>query len=242
MNERDDAVMKVNAMLPAPRLKLLILQLAVLWLAGCTIGPPAQPDDPAWAPIIPVTQPIEPAYAGAIYQEATAVSLFEDRRAHRVGDILIVVLSEKTSTNKKAETDVKKDNEIVFNQGMLLGNTPSQGDNSFETNLNQEREFESEAESAQSNNLMGTIAVTVSAILPNGLMEVRGEKWMTLNNGEEFIRVRGLVRPHDVAPDNTILSTRLADSRITYSGTGDFANSNKQGWLSRFFNTEYWPF
>jgi flagellar L-ring protein precursor FlgH len=71
---------------------------------------------------------------------------------------------------------------------------------------------------------------------------VRGEKWLTLNRGEEFIRLRGFVRPDDVLPDNSVPSTKVADVRITYSGTGELAESNRQGWMSRFFNSEYWPF
>jgi flagellar L-ring protein precursor FlgH len=82
----------------------------------------------------------------------------------------------------------------------------------------------------------------VSDVLPNGLLEVRGEKWMTLNRGEEFIRIRGYVRPEDVLPDNTISSTKVADVRIAYSGSGELAQSNRQGWLSRFFSSEFWPF
>lgn len=75
--------------------------------------------------------------------------------------------------------------------------------------------------------MSGSIAVTIAEILPNGLIMVRGEKWMTLNRGEEFIRIQGLIRPEDVQPDNTILSTRLADARITYSGASGLENANK---------------
>ncbi|EXJ09531.1 Basal body L-ring protein [Nitrincola nitratireducens] len=73
-------------------------------------------------------------------------------------------------------------------------------------------------------------------------MLVRGEKWLTLNQGDEYIRVSGLVRPQDIKPDNTIESTRLADARITYSGTGATADVNVMGWLSRFFISALMPF
>ena len=65
---------------------------------------------------------------------------------------------------------------------------------------------------------------------------------MTLNRGEEFIRVRGLIRQEDIRPDNTILSTKLADARITYSGSGELADAARQGWAGRFFNSKWWPF
>jgi flagellar L-ring protein FlgH len=70
---------------------------------------------------------------------------------------------------------------------------------------------------------------------------VRGEKWITLNRGDEFIRISGMIRPDDIAPDNTIVSTRLANAKISYSGTGALADSTSMGWLSRFFNSDLWP-
>jgi len=71
---------------------------------------------------------------------------------------------------------------------------------------------------------------------------VRGEKWMTLNRGDEFIRISGMIRPDDITPENTVDSTKLANAKISYSGTGELADSARIGWLSRFFNSAVWPF
>ena len=65
---------------------------------------------------------------------------------------------------------------------------------------------------------------------------------MTLNRGEEFIRITGILRPDDVTLSNTVSSTKLANARIAYSGTGELADSQKMSWLARFFNSAYWPF
>ncbi len=73
--------------------------------------------------------------------------------------------------------------------------------------------------------------MTVAEVLPNGILSVRGEKWMTLNTGNELVRIAGLVRADDIATDNTVSSTRVADARITYSGTGAFADASQPGWL-----------
>jgi flagellar L-ring protein precursor FlgH len=70
---------------------------------------------------------------------------------------------------------------------------------------------------------------------------VRGEKWLTLNQGEEYIQISGIVRPDDVAPDNSVASVRLADARIAYSGKGQVANTSRPGWLNRFFTSIIWP-
>jgi flagellar L-ring protein precursor FlgH len=84
--------------------------------------------------------------------------------------------------------------------------------------------------------------VTVADVLPNGIIAVRGEKWLTLNSGDELVRIAGLVRADDIATDNTVSSTRVADARITYSGTGAFADASQPGWFDRFFLSPLFPF
>ncbi|MEE4281155.1 MAG: flagellar basal body L-ring protein FlgH, partial [Pseudomonadales bacterium] len=86
------------------------------------------------------------------------------------------------------------------------------------------------------------ITAVVAKQLPNGLLLVQGEKWFQLNRGEEYVRVSGLVRPEDISADNSVSSQRLADARIAYSGTGEIAQSNRAGWLTRFFVGTVNPF
>jgi flagellar L-ring protein precursor FlgH len=83
--------------------------------------------------------------------------------------------------------------------------------------------------------------VHVLKVLPNGNLMIRGEKWLTLNNGDEYIRLTGVIRPKDINSNNTILSTKVANARIQYAGTGSFADANEQGWLTKFFNSSWWP-
>jgi len=97
-----------------------------------------------------------------------------------------------------------------------------------------QRDFQGAAEADQSNSLAGSITVTVTEVLPNGVLRIRGEKWLSLTNGEEYIRLTGLVRPQDIKPDNTLASNRIADARIAYGGTGDFDQANQMGWMGRF--------
>ena len=84
--------------------------------------------------------------------------------------------------------------------------------------------------------------MTVSEVLPNGNLRVQGEKLMTLNRGHEHIRFSGIVRPYDIDPDNVVLSTKVADATIVYSGQGELADANAMGWLSRFFLSVLFPF
>ncbi|MET0248942.1 MAG: flagellar basal body L-ring protein FlgH, partial [Sphingobium sp.] len=80
------------------------------------------------------------------------------------------------------------------------------------------------------------ITVTVAEVYPNGTMRVAGEKLVTLNRGDEFVRITGLVRTADISQDNRVPSTRVADARITYTGKGEVARASTQGWLGRFFS------
>ena len=93
-----------------------------------------------------------------------------------------------------------------------------------------------------SNNLTGNITVTVHDVYPNGVLLVKGEKWLTLNQGDEYIRISGLIRPQDISSDNTVPSTKLADARIAYSGTGVVNDTNVMGWMSKFFISALMPF
>jgi flagellar L-ring protein precursor FlgH len=106
--------------------------------------------------------------------------------------------------------------------------------------LSSTSDFEGSADADQSNSLSGTISVTVTQVMPNGLMEVRGEKWLTLNQGEEFVQISGIIRPVDIGPDNSVPSFKVADARITYAGKGALADANSPGFLARFF-MKLWP-
>jgi flagellar L-ring protein precursor FlgH len=215
----------------------------LMGLTGCSMPRQPMPDDPQYAPVM--AESVDPSAGnsqGAIPYTHFGLSLFSDRTAAQVGDILTVLLVERTVSSKSAETSVTKESETSFDSGILLGDDVTFGDYGLETEINQERDFEGEAESDQSNSLQGSITVTVSDVLPNGNLVVRGEKWLRLNRGDEFIRLRGIVRPQDISADNSVASTKLADARLTYSGTGELANSNNMGWASKFFNSPYWPF
>ena len=213
---------------------------------ACVIQPPVQPNDPYYAPILKTVPTPDQARYGSLYRENGNMGLFTDQKASQVGDIITVILQESTTSSKQTNVGITKDDEIsispTLDSGTVLGTNPSMGSFGLSTSLTGEREFTGEAEADQSNSLRGNISVTVVDQYPNGTLVIRGEKWMTLNRGDEYIRISGLIRPDDITPQNTVMSTKIANARITYSGRGDLANSQRQGWLSKFFNSEYWPF
>ena len=229
----------------------LAIPMLALFLSGCISH--ERPNDPAYAPVALGDMMPPDNRTGAIYQAGYERSLFEDMRARRVGDILTISLLEKTQANKRATTNITKTSEIDTGTPTLNGRTPNfsssiiPGSNSnktstLENKVETNHTFNGNGTSNQSNNIQGTITVHVAKVLPNGNLVVRGEKWLTLNRGDEYIRFTGIVRQVDINPDNTVDSTRVADARITYSGTGEVASSNSMGWLAKFFTSALWPF
>ena len=110
------------------------------------------------------------------------------------------------------------------------------------TGISGSRDFAGAGDSSQSNKLDGNVTVTVAEVLSNGNLLVRGEKRVTINQGDEFIQFSGIVRPADIEPDNTVLSTLVADAKISYTGNGMLDEVNGNGWLARVFNSKWWPF
>ena len=218
--------------------------MSVLIFAGMLSGCATTPQElTEFEPIVRPVAPPKPNYQNGSLFQVRSISLFEDPKPYRVGDVLTVLLQESTNASKTAETSTTKEDDVSFDVPTILGVSPTtNGSTLLSANITPEREFTGEADSSQSNSLTGEITVTVVDILPNGNLVVQGEKWLTLNQGKEYIRIAGVIRPQDVTSDNTVTSTKLADAQIAYSGEGFLADANNQGWLTRFFNSKWWPF
>jgi flagellar L-ring protein precursor FlgH len=222
-------------------IRLLVLLLLVIIFSGCTNAPPKP--DPAFSSVRPVMSQPLPNVDGAIYRSGYEMSLFEDKRAKRVGDIITVLLLEKTQASKSASTSTSKDSSIDIGTPSLYGGPVTHiGKEILSAAADAERSFTGEGDSTQSNSLNGQIAVTVVQVLPNGNLMVRGEKLLTLNQGSERIQLSGIIRQSDVGADNTVASTQVADAQIIYAGEGALADANSPGWLTRFFTSGWWPF
>jgi len=183
------------------------------------------------APIVPTAAPV-PAN-GAIFQVSTGyAALHEGWRAKRVGDPLTIVLVERTAASKSSSSKL--------DSGGGFGITPPTTGalnlfNRTDASLSGNRAFNGVGTADQANSLSGEVSVTVAEVYPNGTMLVQGQKRVTLNRGDEFVQIKGIVRSADVDRDNRIPSTRVADAQIAYTGKGDVARAGRQGWLSRFF-------
>lgn len=218
--------------------RCLLMTWAVVLVAGCeALNPPVAGTAPDYAPTYPVTPDTkeERRMNGAIYSDETVLPLFETPRARHAGDIVTVILVEKTDAQKRAITRSRKNDKTQIVNAAFLGRPVSFGSGySLDFDLNAKRQFEGEGQSVQNNRLAGSISVTVAKVMANGSMLIQGEKWIRINQGNEYVRLSGMIRPQDIRPDNTITSDRIANARISYGGTGQISNTNAQGWFARF--------
>ena len=220
--------------------RVLVSALPLLALGGCAMVPPTP--KPMYTATLPVEPAAQPQATGSIYADQQSMELFADPRAHRIGDILTITLVESTQASKKAATSTNKKNGNTIGSPTVLGQSLRFGGKSADSSLSSSNAFAGDGSSSQSNQLTGEITVTVAQRLSNGALVVRGEKWLTINQGEELVRISGIVRPQDIGNDNVVASSRVADARIEYVGKGTLADANTRGWLSRFFDSKWMPF
>ena len=174
----------------------------------------------------------EPGF-GSIYKPKQGSLFAMEGRASRVGDILTVAFTESFQATKSqnAATSRSSESSVTFPpvvEKLIPGEEfASSGENTFSGS----------GSTAQSNSLTGSVSVHVIRVFGNGNLEIMGQKKLTLNNGDEYIRVSGIVRPRDISADNVVQSDRIANADINYIGAGDIARSGKKGWYTRLMET-----
>jgi flagellar L-ring protein precursor FlgH len=220
--------------------KEICVLLPVALLAACASGPSRQESFDA---ALPVNVAPPPATGGAIYQAGYDMPLFENSVAHRVGDVLTILLEEKTDASKSASTTTAKKTKADLPGPTIFGAPITMhGKEVFAGSMNNASSFDGSGDSKQSNVLNGSISVTIVKRLANGNLLVRGQKMININQGSEYVRLQGIVRTIDIAPDNTVSSSRVADASISYGSQGVLASANSKGWLARFFDSKWLPF
>ncbi|NBC37498.1 flagellar biosynthesis protein FlgH [Novosphingobium sp. FSY-8] len=168
---------------------------------------------------------------GSIFAAAGYAPLFTGARARGVGDMVTIILAESTSTSRTAATKTTR-----TGNGQIT--PPTAGPFVIDPNaLNASASgsFNGQGNTAQTSSFVGTLAVTIAEVRPNGTALVRGEKRMKLVQGEEWLQFSGIVRLTDIDQTNSVLSSQVADAHINYGGNGTIMRSAREGWLSKFF-------
>ena len=211
-----------------------IVPVLVIMLSGCAqhnadrVSIDFEPMYPQEMPLVETNN-----RSGTIFN-ATRGNLFSmESRAQMVGDIITVQFAESFQATKSQNAATAKSNDSSISLPTALG-TPE-----LSTKLGSSlaNTFSGSGSSAQSNSLNGQVSVHVVRVFQNGNLEILGQKKLTLNNGDEYIRVHGIVRPKDINEKNIVSSDRIANANIQYIGAGDIAASGKKGWYSKILDT-----
>jgi flagellar L-ring protein precursor FlgH len=233
---------------------LLSSVCAAVVLAGCSSPPKMAAEE--FAPIVQLPPEPEKLVTGSIYNGGRNDNWFGRKKDYRVGDIITVILNEQTQANRVTNTSAVRETSNDVAAGLVPNLTNNIPGFLPRANFLRDRagrlvdglkldgsEISSEAtgSAGQQASLSGSVAVTVTQVLSNGNLVVRGEKVLDLSEGSETIRVAGIVRSEDIAPNGTVFSRRLANAQIAYTGTGDLANANKVPWGTNIL-MKFWPF
>jgi len=214
-------------------MRLLPVVIAAL-ASGCALtAPPTVVHQPM------STRPEQPVEVtqdnGSIYQSGSArLVLWEDRRARRVGDTLMVTIEERTNASKQSSSGASRAGSTAIGLPIIT-KIPGASLEGMEVSATSDATFAGSGNSAANNTFTGNVAVTVIEVLPNGNLLVSGEKQVSINQGTEYVRFSGIVNPVNLSAQNSVSSTRVADARIEYKGRGYADEAQTMGFLQRLF-------
>jgi flagellar L-ring protein precursor FlgH len=199
----------------------------------------------AFEPVTPVMPEQITTVTGSIFSDTSARYRFGFKKNFQVGDIITVVLTESTQAQRQSGVETTR-------EGTNSPLKALQGAFALDSNRLKKAakaipfddltiESKGTGTANQAASLSGAIAATVIQVLPNESLLIKGQKRLTLSEGSETIQLLGLVDQRDVQPDNTVLSSRLANARISYEGSGDLSAVAKVPWGTNLVN-KVWPF
>lgn len=224
------------------KLMLSMITVAIL-AAGCSASNPPTSNVHQPMSVRPQAHQTQPARQnGSIFPSYVTTNtagnyrpLFEDYRARNVGDTMTVVLNERTTATTSGNSNSNRSSEMSAGITAMNKIPGANALNGLNMAGQSESTFSGGGNSTANNAFNGNITVTVIEVLPNGNLLVSGEKVITVNHGDEYIRFSGIVNPQQISSSNTVSSTQVADARVEYKSQGYVSDSQMMGWLARFF-------
>ncbi len=195
-----------------------------------------KPGDPKFSPVRSNLVETINLPTGSLFNPRKAIGLYQPSNHYQVGDMILVEVEERTSADKSVKFKTNKQGSfelepVIFNAGSI-----QVGANDLNAEYEQTKDFDSSAQTKQKNSLKGDITVYVTKIHSNGNLTIAGEKWITLNTGEEYIRFSGEVRVSDISLDHTIRSVKVGNAHIQYSGIGEMQDNQKPSLIGKIFS------
>jgi flagellar L-ring protein precursor FlgH len=225
-------------------MKFVSIVCSALLVSGCAAQQVAGPS-PEYAPVIPKPKVASSIPTGSIFSSANADSWFGEKKTYQVGDVITVLLSESVNGSASATNEASRETSTDVLTAAQLARIGSPGglllDSENGTPIDTAISSSGSGATGQSASLTGTMTAQVVDVYPNGNLMIRGEKIVNFSTGSEVIQVKGIIRPQDVQPDNTVQSKRIASAQISYKGTGQNANASKTPWGTNLLMA-IWPF
>ncbi len=221
---------------------LILIILGIFFLSACATTTPPAPMKADLAPcdVAPLVIPTPKPKEGSLFRPGMGASLVSDFRARRIGDVVTIKIVENLKGSKDVKTQRQRQSQFNIGLSGLLGLNLKKGVSSL-TGFDPSQviggttndKFNGNGQTSRNTSLVGTISARVIKVLPGGNLVIRGVRQLRINDETQYLVITGIARPQDIAPDNTILSTRLADARIEYTGGGVLSEAQKPGWLAR---------
>jgi flagellar L-ring protein precursor FlgH len=225
-------------------MRLFSLMISVLTLAGCAAQQVAGPS-PDYAPVVPQPRIASSVPTGSIFSPSNADSWFGEKKTYQVGDVITVLLSESMNGSASATNEASRETSTDVLTAAQIARIGSPGglllDSQNGTPIDTTVSSSGSGATGQSASLTGTMTAQVLEVFPNGNLMIRGEKIVNFSTGSEVIQVKGIIRPQDIQPDNTVQSKRIASAQISYKGTGQNANASRTPWGTNLLMA-IWPF
>ncbi|KQQ96187.1 hypothetical protein ASF77_22000 [Massilia sp. Leaf139] len=169
---------------------------------------------------------MQAAGATSLYKPGMYQPLTSDLRMRKVGDLITVMVYENASASSAANTTAARDAGVGFG----VEGTPGKR---YAGTVNATNKTDGRGRTAREGKVLAQITVTIRAIEDNGDMLIAGEQMLEINNERQQISVEGVIRPQDVSDTNVVLSTRVANAKISYAGEGDLADKQRPAWWQR---------
>ena len=226
---------------------LLLSVFCSLLLASCA---------PTQQPIITIQEPLEEIHEaepviqehGSLWQHSNQ-SMFSDRKAQNVGDIVTVQISESATASKEASTSTDRSTSMsaaipnffgLENASIFSGDDPDIDLNNL-VNAEFNNDFDGNGSTSRKEDLVASLTTQVVGRYPNGQLKIRGGKEVMVNNEVQIIYLTGIIRPVDITAANTVSSEKILNARISYTGKGAISDKQKPGWAMRILDN-VWPF
>ncbi len=161
-------------------------------------------------------------------------SLFTDKKAHQVGDLLTVIISEQSKATNQVENKTEKSTKAKTEGGPGIGKLKFIGQ--FGVDGSNQNTFNGKGENTRQNAVIGKMSVTVIGRKDNGDLIIEGQRIVAVSGDRETMTLSGVVRPKDITADNTIESYLIADAEIRYTGKGNSNTASRPGIITRLLN------